>query len=134
MIAAEGVVVPACLRKGLFTVGALDNLDHNPSSTTAMNAFHGTVRIRKDNPGESRPLAKLSPCGSKQHHLPRAYGVVPAVALMSSSVDVPVPLAPMNMQLPQTSLDEAKAKERRWVEHALALIEKGELTSDDYIA
>ena len=60
MIAAEGVVVPACLRKGLFTVGALDNLDHNPSSTTAMNAFHGTVRIRKDNPSESRPLAKLS--------------------------------------------------------------------------
>ena len=50
---------------------------------------------------------------------------------MSSSVDVPVPLALMKQQ---TSLDEAKAKERRWVEHALALIEKGELTSDDYIA
>ena len=29
----DGVVTPACLRKGLFTVGALDNLDHNPSST-----------------------------------------------------------------------------------------------------
>lgn len=29
----DGVVAPACLRKGLFTVGALDNLDHNPSST-----------------------------------------------------------------------------------------------------
>ena len=28
------VVYPACLKKGLFTVGALDNLDHNPSSTT----------------------------------------------------------------------------------------------------
>ena len=38
----EGVVAPACLRKGLFTVGALDNLDHNPSSTAAVNAFHGT--------------------------------------------------------------------------------------------
>ena len=32
----EGVVSPNCLRKGLFTVGALDNLDHNPSSTTAV--------------------------------------------------------------------------------------------------
>jgi len=40
----------------------------------------------------------------------------------------------MNMQLPQTSLDEAKAKERRWVEHAWALFEKGKLTSEDYIA
>ena len=28
-------------RKGLFTVGPLDNIDHNPSSTTAVGAFHG---------------------------------------------------------------------------------------------
>ena len=25
----DGVVAPACLWKGLFTMGALDNLDHN---------------------------------------------------------------------------------------------------------
>ena len=30
------------LRKGLFTVGALDNIDHNPSSATAVNSFNGT--------------------------------------------------------------------------------------------
>ncbi len=34
-----GVVCPAQLRKLL---GALDNLDHNPSSTTAQGSFHGT--------------------------------------------------------------------------------------------
>ena len=38
----DGVVSPACLRKGLLTDGALDNLDHNPSSTTAVTSFHGT--------------------------------------------------------------------------------------------
>ena len=38
----KGVVCPAQLHKGLFTVGALDNLDHNPSSTTAKDSFHGT--------------------------------------------------------------------------------------------
>ena len=38
----KGVVVPARLRRGLFTVGALDHLDYNPSSTTAMGLFHGT--------------------------------------------------------------------------------------------
>ena len=38
----DGVVSPACLRKGLFTVGSLDNLDHNPSSTTSQSSFHGT--------------------------------------------------------------------------------------------
>ena len=30
------------LRHGLLTIGALDNLDHNPSSTAAKDAFHGT--------------------------------------------------------------------------------------------
>ena len=38
----KGVVVPAQLRRGLFTIGALYNIDHNPSSTTAQGSFHGT--------------------------------------------------------------------------------------------
>ena len=38
----DGVVSPACLRKGLFIVGALDNLDHNPSSITSQSSFHST--------------------------------------------------------------------------------------------
>ena len=36
----EGVVCPAHLRKVLHTAGALDNLDHNPSSTTAQGSLH----------------------------------------------------------------------------------------------
>ena len=56
----DGVVAPACLWEGLFTVGALDNLDHNPSSTTSVTSFHGTgIRSfqlpTKKNPGKSRP-------------------------------------------------------------------------------
>jgi len=39
----DGVVFSVCLRKGLFTVGALDNLDHKPSSTTSITSFHGTA-------------------------------------------------------------------------------------------
>ena len=39
----EGIVCPPNLRKGLFTAGALDNLDHNPLSTTAQESFHGTA-------------------------------------------------------------------------------------------
>ena len=30
------------LRKGLFTSSVVDNIDHNPSSTTAHDSFHGT--------------------------------------------------------------------------------------------
>ena len=38
----DGFVSPVCLKKGLFSVGALDNLDHNPSSTTVTSSFQGT--------------------------------------------------------------------------------------------
>jgi len=38
----EDLVCPSHLRNGLFTVGALDNIDHNPSSTIAQGSFHGT--------------------------------------------------------------------------------------------
>lgn len=38
----NGVVCPPILRKGLFTTSAVDNIDHNPTSTTARTSFHGT--------------------------------------------------------------------------------------------
>ncbi len=39
----DGVVCPTALRNGLFTTGNLDNIDHNPSSTYAQDAFHRTA-------------------------------------------------------------------------------------------
>ncbi len=38
-----GVVCPSLLPHGLFTAGAFDNLDYNPSNTTAKESFHGTT-------------------------------------------------------------------------------------------
>ena len=38
----EDVVCPPKLRHGLFTTGAVDNIDHNPSSATAKHSFHRT--------------------------------------------------------------------------------------------
>ena len=38
----DGLVCPPSLRKLLFTIAAIDNLDHDPSSTTAKKSFHGT--------------------------------------------------------------------------------------------
>ena len=40
---SEGVVCPSDLRKHLFTIAALDNIDHNPSSNTALDSYHGTA-------------------------------------------------------------------------------------------
>ena len=38
----EGIVCPPSLKKGLFTIAAIDNIDHDPSSSTAQKSFHGT--------------------------------------------------------------------------------------------
>lgn len=39
----DRVVCPMKLRHGLFTTDAVDNIDHNPSSTTSKDSFHGTA-------------------------------------------------------------------------------------------
>ena len=89
----DGVVAPACLWKGLFTVGVLDNLDHNHSSTTLVDSFYGTgISLfqfpTSDDPGESRPPVTIPPSGHK-HSLPSYYASVPAVALTTSAIAVP---------------------------------------------
>ena len=38
----DGVVCPPALGTKLFTTSAVDNIDHNPSTTTAKISFHGT--------------------------------------------------------------------------------------------
>ena len=118
----DGVVTPACLRKGLFTVGALDNLDHNPSSTTVVDAFHGTgVSLfqfpTKANPGEDRPPVIIPPLQSSQHSLPDSYGLVPAVALTAAAVDVSVqPTSTRESDQLSSSVNEAQSKEKMWIE------------------
>ncbi len=83
----DGVVSPACLRKGLFTVGALDNLDHNSSATTSQSSFHGTgISLfqlpTKEKPGVARqPVTMPQLSGSRRHSLPHNYAFVPAVSL-----------------------------------------------------
>ena len=78
----------------MFTIGALDNLDHKPSSTSYVDAFHGTGLSlfqfpTKANPGESRPPITIPPVGTKQHSLPDSYAIVPAVALTANTIQVP---------------------------------------------
>ena len=88
---ANGLVCPSHLRKGLFTEGAMDNVDHNPSSTTAQSSFHGigisiTQFPTADNIGTTIEPAAVAT--TKKHTLPSSYTVVPAVALNQLKVEV----------------------------------------------
>ena len=90
----DNCVSPPNLRKGLFSVAALDNIDHNPSSTTASSSFHGTsISIfqfpTQDKPGDCRPPLTVPPTGNQKHGLPESYGNVPPVSLTATTVSVP---------------------------------------------
>ena len=51
----EGIVCADNLRKGIYTIGALDNIDHNPSSTSAQGSLHGTAISIIQNPTKENP-------------------------------------------------------------------------------
>ena len=131
-------VVPANLRHGLFTVGALDNLDHNPSSTTAKGSFHGTGISLFQHPASSNlgekqndirlPLVYIK----KNYQLPDSFTTVPAVALKIANVSIPQlssVSAPKEGQLVGAFLEE-----KSWLEHASQLLEKDEVARGDIVA
>lgn len=60
----EQVVCPPNLRQGLFTTAALDNIDHNPSSMTATDSFHGTGISLFQYPTHHKPGTDRS-----EHHI-----------------------------------------------------------------
>ncbi len=131
----DGCVAPASLRKGVFSVGALDNIDHNPSSTTATSSFHGTgISIFQcatdSNPGQSRPPITIPPTGCPTQSLPDSYAVVPPIELKTTSISVPARV----LSETDNTLDRNKAQESKWAEHCLKLLDKENLTSEDKIA
>lgn len=80
---SEGLVCPTVLRKGIFTTSAVDNIDHNPSSTTAKSSFHGTgISIfqhpSEDNSGEERETVIIGkkPSSKRIPTLPDKYSNV----------------------------------------------------------
>ena len=127
----KGVVVPAQLRRGLFTIGALDNLDHNPSSTTAKGSFHGTgISLfqfpSSSNLGDQQNDIRVQLVNSKKsYQLPDQFTTVPAVALKTKSVSVP---QKVNASTPKKGqLADAQLKETSWLKHAYQLLENDKI-------
>ncbi|XP_063544202.1 uncharacterized protein LOC134752421 [Cydia strobilella] len=83
----DNVVCPPKLKKGLFTTAAVDNIDHNPTSTSAKTAFHGTVITLMqhkfpEETGVARDFATQSDnvtptLNMKVKQLPSDYEIVP---------------------------------------------------------
>lgn len=100
----DGVVCPPNLRQGLPTMGAIDNIDHNPSSTTATGSFHGTgislfQHPSQDNHGHNRREHRIleQPYTAKKLlELPESYTNVHPLVLTKKDAHVPIADAPFN--------------------------------------
>lgn len=124
----KGVVVPLQAVEGAFTTCGIDNIDYNPSSTTASTALHGTgisVVQHHNNPLESSlqhcslPVLDESVMGKRTVlPLPSFYSSMDDVILPSSEV-LYIPSLPLSDQFfPNSrSLQEILQPGYAWLEH-----------------
>ena len=118
----EGLVCPSVLRKGLLTTAAIDNIDHNPSSTTAKSSFHGTsISIFQhpinNNFGEQREMLHIAERQStkKVPPLPESYTNVRPAYFTASS---PLPPKCQNLlPLKPDTLYRGLNIEFQWLNH-----------------
>ena len=135
---SDEVVCPLILRKNLFTTAAVDNLDHNPSSATAHDAFHGTgISLFQNRDTESdgimRPKSELQPGISRKEipTLPESYTNLTHVTLLKKDVII----SPMECTLTSDGqlVKSAIADEKKWQTAAHRLVREEAQSVDDPI-
>ncbi len=121
----DGFVCPQNMQKQLFTVGALDNLDHNPTSRTAKTSFHGTgISVFQQRTVNTRGIPRDTlnyndVCESTSQQLPDSYTVVPPLT-RSLVTDVP-PARERGEPLPEV-IHREMLVETEWKNHVLQLL------------
>lgn len=119
--ANSNIVCPTNLRQHIFTVAALDNLDHNPTSRTATSSFHGTgISVfqfpSSEKPGLSQEDVQIDvhareseTCGGLI--LPLSYTFVPPVGRNLVTQPPVRDVQPLSM----SSLCEEEQHEQDWM-------------------
>jgi hypothetical protein len=136
---AEQVVCPPQLRNGVFTCGAVDNIDHNPSARTAHDSFHGTaISLMQfptvETPGTNRVGVRMDPTVANLNTiapLPASYTMVHPVAKTKDPV---VPVKRGVLEADPVVIREDMAKEQQWLGKLQDLLKKTKLDTEDYIS
>ncbi|KAK6187414.1 hypothetical protein SNE40_005450 [Patella caerulea] len=127
------VVCPPQLRKGVFTTDQADNIDHNPSSVSAKDSFHGTAHSLCQHPDESnsdqiRSDALQFEDDSSQtkqvQQLPAKYTCIPAAQALPKAVHVPVYYGPVRTPTETVNMKEDRKLEYMWLEHQMTLCQE----------
>ena len=139
--AADDVVCPPKMRKGLFTVAAVDNIDYNPSSATAKDSFHGTGISLTQLPthqtsGFDRGVLVINPSTSSSKSvapLPTTYTSVLPAALETKQFTAPTigcAVIPQSLD----TLKQATKREYEWLETVSEALQKLKLDKTDWIS
>lgn len=138
----EGVVCPSKLRRELFTTAAVDNIDHNTSSTSSQSSFHGTAISLVQHPSTTKSGARRDtdtfdsnkPSTSKTvSQLPSSYNDVLPLALPIT--ELYAPKVPQQVLRSEASLsNESIYNEEDWLSNAQELIEKEKLEPNDFVS
>jgi len=130
----DGVVCPLQLRKGVFTTGQVDNIDHNPRLVSAKNSFHGTAHSLchhpdETNSGQIRSDSSVFEDESSQtkhvQQLPANYTSIPPAQALPKDAHVPVYYgAAIPSTDKATDLMEDRKLEYMWLEHQMTLCQK----------
>ena len=118
------VVCPPRLKGGIFTTAAVDNIDHNPCSTSSHDSFHGTgislfqhptEKNNDENSGVQLPADAIQDnirAQNKTLMLPEFYTTVPPFDLRRD--DPPIPQLQGTNKIECRRIPEETVKEYRY--------------------
>ena len=135
----DGLVCPLLLRKSLFTTGCVDNIDHDPSSRTAKDSFHGTAISVTQHPtancqGVERERVVIDPDTPKSRvisSLPESYSNITPFQC-DTKRDLFAPKGQGNCKPNCRLTDQSMQDEYQWLSKVEGLLQKEELDKTDY--
>ena len=137
----EKVVCPPNMRRGLFTIAAVDNIDHNPSSATAKDSFYGTGISLMQHQSQSFHgydrdwdiIGSLRSSTRSVSFLPSAYTSIPPAAIKTKQFTAPRfqgQVTPANL----VTGSSAVAEEYDWLNAVVNALKKGNLAKDEWVS
>ena len=137
----DDIVCPPGLRKNVFTTSAVDNIDHNPSSTTALarNSFHGTAisltnHISDSCPGVERNAIHIntSTWSKTVANIATSYTIVSPASLHNKHPTVPL-IANSVMPTVHSGIGVRQQKQQ-WLNTVLQHLDTYDHEKDAYIS
>ena len=109
--------------KGLFVVGAIDNINHNSTSTFSLSSFHGTgisnIQFPDSVVNDDENNETIFPdihSAIRKVQLPISYTTVPAVSLNVNKCQVPAVICDENLG---NSVNDAVEQKNNWIKHGM---------------